>query len=447
MKKTFRLLSLFLVVTFVLGCFAGCGSKKKSGKVTIIVPDLILNPIGADVYTAQLQDEFDAKYGDEIEVKHILPTTSSDVNDVQNISTVLLGNDAPAYVGVSSTVYMKDLYNMGLIRDISDFVKGNKAFNSCLPSAIDACKYSDGSIIGYPNGIEIPMMGFYTENLKKAGYNPDTFTCETWDDYYNVAKKMTTGSTKGASIYASEYFLWPHNWFNSNGAQLVKQGKDGKISLNYTDDKVVETVNFLKKLYSEGLTNEDIGYTDVDSMFSLIYNKDIASFTMYPTWISRFTSAGVYPSEITLCKYPKGPSDGYQNVMYVSAKIFNASLSDEELEAAIKYVSFMSSKEALEGKYNYFKENHISQLSIPTVKDVDWWSCLTDFPEQWITSVKDAVSTAKDISVDSTGFTTYFSAALPNIITGKTPDVKKGLEAAATTTKKEWLNNYNKDKK
>lgn len=446
MKKIVKLMSLLMAIVIIAGCFSGCGGKKKSGKVTIIVPDLILNPIGIDAYTVKLQDEFDEKYGDEIEVKHILPTTSSDVNDVQNISTVLLGNDAPAYVGVSSTVYMKDLYNMGLIRDITDFVKDDEVFNSSMENAVEACKYSDGKIIGYPGGIEIPLLGFYTENLKKAGYDPDTFTCETWDDYYNVAKKLTTGNTKGASIYASEYFLWPHNWFNSNGAQLVKQGKDGKISLNYTDSKVLDTVDFLKKLYSEGLTNENIGYTDIDSMFSLLYNRDVASFTMYPTWISRFTSAGIYPSEITLRKYPKGPSGEYQNVMYVSAKIFNASLSDEELAAAIKYCSFMGSKEALEGRYQYCKDNQISQLSIPVLKDVDWWSCLTDFPEQWIATVKDAVSTAKDISVDSTGFTTYFSAALPDIITGKTVNVKDGLAEAEKTTKTEWLDNYNKGK-
>ena len=151
MKKFMKLMSLLMVVVMLLTCFTACGGDKKSGKVTIIVPDLILNPIGIDAYTAQLQDEFDELYGDEIEVKHILATTSSDVNDVQNISTVLLGNDAPAYVGVSSTVYMKDLYNMGLIRDITDFVKDDETFNNSMENTIEACKYSDGKIIELKN--------------------------------------------------------------------------------------------------------------------------------------------------------------------------------------------------------------------------------------------------------------------------------------------------------
>ncbi len=447
MKKSKKILSILLATMLTISCLAGCGGSSNSdGKVTITVPDLVLNPIGEDKFKQEKQDAFDELYGDKIEVKHILPSSSSDVNDVQNLSALLLGNDAPAYVNVSSTIYMKDLYNMGLIRDISDLVKDNEVFNANMQRAIDACKYSDGSIIGYPTGVEVPMLGFYNEALTKAGYDPTTFTCETWDDYYEVIKKLTAGSRKGGSLCASEFFLWPNNWLLSNGAQVAIQNEDGTISLNYTDDKVVETINFLKKIYGEGLTNENINYTDIDQIFSLMYNRSVASFTMYPTWIQRFTSAGISPAEITLCQYPKGPSGEYTNVMYVAATVFNASLTDEELEAAIQYVAFMNSEEYYSDYFKFCQENSISMLKIPCVENVDWWSHLTDFPNNWIESTKKALETAEDTSLDSTGFSTYITAALPDIITLQNNDVKASLQSAEKTTKTEWLENYNANK-
>ena len=448
MKKGIRILSLMLIAVLLVTCFAGCGKKKgEDGKVTIIVPDLILNPLGAQIYTQQLQDEFDELYGDKIEVKHILPAASSDVNDVQNISAVLLGNDAPSYVNVSSTIYMKDLYNMGLIKDISKFVKDNEEFAKIMDNVVDACRYSSGEIIGYPGGIEIPMMGFYADSLKKAGYTPETFKCETWDEYYEVVKKMNTSGQAGSSLYASEFFLWPNNWFQSNGAQVAIQNEDGTIKLNYNDEKVIETVNFMRKLYHEGLTNENIGFTDIDSMFGMMIAKSVASFTMYPTWIHRFVSQGIAPSQIVLTKYPKGPSGGYNNVMYVAGVVFNSSLTDAQLEAAIKYYSFMNSEKAVKAKYQYYTDNSISNLELPVMEGIDWWSCLTDYPEQWITAIKGALTTAKDTSLNSTGFSTYISAALPGIISTKNGKVEKGLSDAAKTTETEWLKNYNSQKK
>lgn len=446
MKKGIRILSLLMIIAIVAVCFTGCG-KKNNGKVTIIVPDLILNPIGDAEYTVQLQEKFDKLYGKEIEVKHILPVQSSDTNDVQNISAVLLGNDAPAYVAVSSTIYMKDLYNMGLALDLRPYVKDSKVYGSLMENVKKACTNSDGAIVGYGSGIEIPMMGFYKDALVKAGYDPETFTCETWDDYYAVVEKLNTSKQTGSSLYASEFFLWPNNWFQSNGAQVAIQNKDGTISLNYTDPKVIETVNFMRKLYHAGYTNKNIGVTDIDSMFGMIYNKQVASFTMYPTWMHRFVSNGIAPADIVLTKYPKGPSGEYNNVMYVAGAVFNSSLTEEQAKAAIKYYEFMNNPETFKEREEFRRENSISVLSLPAYEGVDWWSSLTDFPEQWITAMKDALTTANDTSLDSTGFSTYISASLPDIISSKNGKVENGLEKAADTTKVEWLNNYNSQKK
>lgn len=53
---------------------------------------------------------------------------------------------------------------------------------------------------------------------------------------------MTTDEQYGASIYAAEYFLWPYPWFMSNGAEPAVQNADGTITLDFTDEEFVDTI-------------------------------------------------------------------------------------------------------------------------------------------------------------------------------------------------------------
>ncbi len=444
MKMVKKLLTVTLAVVLTAGVLAGCGNKDggSEGKVTIRVPDRVLTEVGADAFVKQKQLEFDELYGDTIEVIHMTAPASSDVNDVQNTAAILMGQDAPSYVILSSTIYVKDLYNMGLIRDIGDVVEELGYLDGLMSRAVEACKYSDGALIGYPLSLEIPLLGFYNSALTEAGYNPDKFTCNTWDEYYVMAENMTNSAHKGGSLYASEFFLWPQNWFLSNGAQVAIQNNDGTISLNYTDEKVVETVEFMRKLYHAGYTNTNIGYTDVDSMFGLLYGKSVASFTMYPTWLERFAAQGIEPNEITLRTFPQGPSGEYASVMYVSAAALNSQLTDEEAKATLTYLNFMNSEEYWNEYFAYCELNSISKLSIPAVENADWWSHLTDFPQQWIDTIKSSLETATDTPMNSTGYSTYISAMLPEIITGQS-DIVEGLKKAEKLTKSEWLDNYN----
>lgn len=445
-KRLIGLLSAAVLLTALMaGCNGGDASEggDSGGQVTITVADLLLTEAGGNEFILQKQAEFDELYGDQIKVEHILPVSSSEAGAVQTLATVLISRDAPAYVPVSSTMYLKDLYNMGLVKDITAAVTDSEDFSKLLQPAQDAVKYGD-RIIGWPSNMEIPLLGFFNDALIEAGYDPETFTCETWDDYYEVAKKMTTAAHSGASIYASEFYLWPNNWFLSNGAEVALQNDDGTITLNYTDDKVIQTIEFLRKLYSEGLTNSNINYTDIDNMLSLIYKKNVASFTMYPTWISMFVNAGIDPQDITLRPFPKGPSGEYSSALYVSGYAFNSQLSDAELEAAIKYLTFMTDDSYHEEYFQYCSENGISTLLIPPYESVDWYSHLTDFPESWISVVQETVKTAEASQLNSTSHSTYISAVLPGIIASDT-DIVAAMQAAEETTKSEWLDSFNAD--
>lgn len=447
MKKSIIsiLLTIIMATTLLMGC-GGSDDKKTDGKVTITVPDRILNKISTSPYTEKLQKEFDELYGDEIEVVHVLPYVSSDLNDTRGLTAILMGNDAPAYINVSNAYNAKSLYNMGLTADISKYVKDNEEFKSLRQAAVDAFTYSDGAVIGYPTQIELSLLGFYNESLQAAGYNPETFDCNTWDEYYSAVEKMSAGDAKGSSLFVGEFLLWPQNWLLSNEAEVAIQNEDGTISLNFADKKVVETIEFMRKLYQNGHTNTNISATDADSMFSAMYSGDIASFTMYPQWIDRFVSQGIYPEDITLKTFPAGPSGKQQQAVHTAGVVFNSQLSEKELEAAVKYVTFVYGADAMNGMMEYSKDNSITDVTISASEKVDWTANLSDFPQQWIDTVNEALEIGVDASLDSNGYFTYICAKLPEIIEG-TGDIATEMQKAQDLATNEWLNDYNNTRK
>lgn len=60
---------------------------------------------------------------------------------------------------------------------------------------------------------------------------------------------MNTDSCSGSSLYVYEYYLWPNNWFLSNGAEPAIQNDDGINSTNVALEN-----GFITKLHSTAFT-------------------------------------------------------------------------------------------------------------------------------------------------------------------------------------------------
>lgn len=478
MKKVKNVLAMTLAVLMLLGMVACAGSKESTAPATentassnesqttapateteteeapaeepaevveITVYDEQTDLTGVNVYYKQRQDEFDELYGDTIKVTHLTAPSGADADAsvVQSISTLFMNNDKPAFYKVTSTFYAKDLYNLGMAADISAYVGELAHYDSMYESCKEALVVGD-QIIGIPEQISGPMLAFRRDALEAAGYDPDTFTCETWDDYYEVAKKMTTDEQYGASIYAAEYFLWPYPWFMSNGAEPAVQNADGTITLDFTDEEFVDTIEFLRKLYQEGLTNPTVDYASLDDMMTNIFTGKVASFTMYPGWSSWFAGEGVTPDNVKLVSYPAGPSGTSWGAIYSGAFVFNPTLSEAELKAAIKYVDFVwSGYDRWVGLGEYRVENGSSAITVPCYSDFDWLPYAGDIPADWVEGVKVQIETGKLSDVSSTAWTNYLLPILPKLITDANVDIIAELEAAQATCTSEWLDDYN----
>ena len=339
----------------------------------------------------------------------------------------------------------RDLYNSDLAADITPYLS-NGSFDNMYDYVVDSVKYGD-AVIGYPCGLEVPLLGFLTESLTGAGYDPATFKCETWDEYLEVAKKMTNDKISGSSLYVYEYFLWPANWFQSNNAEPAVQNSDGTITLDFTNPKMIETLEFFKTLYSSGLTNENITYTQISDMQSLMFNKKVASFTFYPTWLETFEANGFKADDIFVSLFPKGPSykagTPASNVI-VSGAVFNARKSPEELQAAVTYYEYMNGHEAFEDFSDFLIDKKITNFTLSPYKDIDWKTALTEngIPQNWIDTTEAALNEGYVSPLHSTAFTTYLTPQFGGLIRDNT-DMKAVLKSSQETAEKEWLNYFN----
>lgn len=448
MKKLSFVLAIVMLLTLVM---SGCGPKKQGeatyneeGQIVITVPDLIVSATGINRWQALRQREFEKQYPN-IKVNHVSPYVGDTAHMTEYMTTAFMGENSPSCMSVSSLIYVNDVYNQGLIKDIAPFLTEDSDFYKSYDYVQDAFTRKD-AVVGYPVGMEVALLGFYNDSLEDAGYDPATFTCETWDEYYEVVKKLNGGNRSGASLYLYEYFLWPHNWFLSNGAMPATVNDDQTMSLDFAGDAMVETCEFFRKLYQEGLTNSNVSYTDIAAAMDLIYQKKVASFTFYPTWLDTITVYDIKPTDITLMQFPKGPSATTQSSsVQLAGYVFNGRKSDEEIKAAITYVEFMCGEEAMKSQAEFLLENEIVSFDLSVYESVDFFAGMTQLgiPQSWIDVTKASIENANVCTYPSTAFTSYLTTQIPALTTDTSKDIKSVLENAQRVAENEWLIDYN----
>lgn len=450
MKRRFALMLVtIMLLTLVLTACGGVQQQEavynEDGQIVITVADEIVTPTGTNRWVLLRQREFDKQYPN-IKVNHVQSYGGDTAHIVEYLTTAFMGGNAPTCMSIPSLIYINDIYNQGLTKDISSFLSEDSDFYKAYDYVQEGFIRTNGEITGYPTGMEIALLGFYNDSLEEAGYDPETFTCETWDEYYEAAKKMTEGKRLGSSLYLYEYFLWPHNWFLSNGAEPATVNEDGTMTLNFASQNMIETCEFFRKLYNDGLTNTNINSVNLGSAMDLIFQKKVASFTMYPTWLGSLTTYGIKPTEITLMQFPKGPSATTQNsAAQLTGYVFNAQRSDEEIKAAITYVEFMTGIEAQKSMAEFVKENEVVTFSLSVYEEVDFYEGMTALgvPQNWIDVTKQAVSNATACTYPSTAFTSYLTTQLPLMTTDVNKDIKETLEYSQKIAEDEWLIGYN----
>jgi multiple sugar transport system substrate-binding protein len=149
---------------------------------------------------------------------------------------------------------------------LDDYVKSNPGFSDFAPSLFELSSYK-GKIMYMPITWNNIMVNFNQDLFDKAGV-PYPKPGWTWDEFREVAKKLTIKDSSGnVTQYGYEvpnqnFFVQP--WFLTNGTSPLNADWTGS---NMTDPKVAESLQFLHDLIHVDGVSPIPGNDTLDNQF------------------------------------------------------------------------------------------------------------------------------------------------------------------------------------
>jgi multiple sugar transport system substrate-binding protein len=131
-----------------------------------------------------------------------------------------------------------------IFEPIDDFVAKNPDYSDFAPALFEDCKYK-GKTYFVPTSWNNIMINYNRDLFDKAGM-PYPKPGWTWDDFREVAKKLTVKDASGNvsqwgyEVPNQNFFVQP--WFFSNGTGILN---DDWTASNMTDPKVAQSLQFL----------------------------------------------------------------------------------------------------------------------------------------------------------------------------------------------------------
>ncbi|RKN70126.1 ABC transporter substrate-binding protein [Paenibacillus ginsengarvi] len=342
-KKTTYTLALLSAITVALtACGGGGGStaspgtdNKTDGKAVQQTPDT-QKPAELSIYLGSMtKKELDEVYAPLIKEK--FPNyTLIGVESSNKIGDLLAAGNVPdIIVGTKGTIPLS-LQEFGIDQDISDLVKTSKFDLSRIePAYLDQMKYyTNGKIIGIPiNGPAFAL--HYNKTLfDKFGvaYPKDGMT---WDDTYEIAKKLTRN--EGGIQYRGYSERWHQMFMEFNQFSLpYLDAKEDKAAVN-TDQWKTLINGFVRFYKLPGLKfDSKTGYTEEDLKVFATGTSGMQIFGQ-PDQFKTFDWDIV--SVPTFKEKPNGN-------LWGSARFFFITNTSKNKEAAMNVSAFITSDEA-----------------------------------------------------------------------------------------------------
>ena len=450
------------ILAIMLACVSftavACGGGNNGGgdtdTVTIKVGDLITDTAGTNVYILNRQKKFDREHPN-IKVEHVANPVSDATRTTQQImQNFNVKDEACTILSTTAANYSRSLYQMGIIDDWSNYLTTEQK-TQYRQEVVDSLTSSSGALTGFPTTLETPLIGFNRAHLRSefvrkailgdAHYNDSDAMMQietildniaTWEEYYNIVAKLTgtymvnskNVNVSGYAGYYTDYYLGFGVWFIANGYGLVTQNADGTIDVDLNDESSVEAIEFLQKMYADGITktNESIGFNE---FYNEIFAYKVASFIYYPTWASWFQSKALPASEIKVINIPEGPTvqrkkaNGEKtpntNPSFCINYVLNKNATAEQKSAAAEYLLYMYGSEAYEEKIAYQLENDIESFLLPPTMFTDDYlkeTILSTAPSDWENAIVNAVHNLYVLECDTDGWRTLINGDMPSLI-------------------------------
>ncbi len=186
-------------------------------------------------------DAYMAKHPD-VEI-NVIDTSADEYNNSLGISLSAAQPD-PDIIWVKDMGSMLQMADKNQLLPLDDFMKKDNLDLSIYNGAAEQLQYN-GATYGLPYRSDWYIL-YYNKDLFDAAGVPYPSNDMTWDEYYDIAAKMTSG--EGSSkVYGGHNHTWQalvSNW-------AVQDGKHTVVEKDYS---------FLKPWYEQALALQDNGY-------------------------------------------------------------------------------------------------------------------------------------------------------------------------------------------
>lgn len=235
-----------------------------------------------------------------------------------------------------------DFAKAGVLLDLQPFVD-DPAFpdynlTDYSQNTLDFLSLRDGKLVTLPNELAGMVMYYRKDLFAEAGVEPPT----TWQETYEVAKKLRKGDVYGAII---EMKGGAAAWRFTNALPPGTQWLDKEMRLSaLTDPRTVETIGLWRKMYVEDIIPKSVLETDYGTIIEAYRTGKTA---MLPCF---------WPSEVTNTEDPAksqvAGKNGYAPVPgaapFAAGWGWSVSTDSDAKEAAYLFISWLTNQEQSE---------------------------------------------------------------------------------------------------
>lgn len=349
--KTKRLTALLLTGVMAMGAMIGTGAQAvmADDEVTIrLLTRMAGTTPQVEIYNDIIK-EFQEKHP---EVK-IIDDSQSDESAFNNIlSTDIASGNVANIFRIQGVANLSEYIENGLLLNIQPYIEEDEEWGG---------GFTEGSLSYYQvPGIEgtyaVPMESgligvYYNESmLKEAGY--EEFP-QTWTEFLDCIEKIKEQGVIPIAMGAQSTYMGGHlhdqifyKWLGTEAAKKL-----GNREMKWTDEEVVQTLQFEKDLIDAGAFDPSAaGITD-DIAMTQFQQGEAAMVITGPWNISRFIDEEETPvaSEIRVAKFPyfeEKPEFKNQDMQTLSPYMISGKLEGEELDLTIELVKMLTNKDA-----------------------------------------------------------------------------------------------------
>ncbi len=336
-----KVLVFALVLTLIVGCLAGCGSKQTSGKGEKVVIEVGGWPLETETEKRASYDKLREDFMKENPDIEIVPVEWH--YDVKAYLTQATSGQVPTLYDIYFTEVDR-VINAGFARDITEAAK-KFGWYDAYDDGIKDLVFRDGKLYLLPVGCYSMGLQINKRVFEKAGLVNDDGTVmipETYDEVVEFSKiiKEKTGAygfmMNARGNGGGWHFL---NLAWSYGTEFMKQ-VDGKWKATFDSDECVAALQYLSDLkWKYDLLPADALMPAAD--ISQLFASDKLGMTYAEPSGSSIIKTYNFPKEdLVYASMPEGPGGRFTQ-MGGTISCIDRNATDEQVEACFKWLEFM----------------------------------------------------------------------------------------------------------